>query len=108
MASIVSRVFRNLTGQSGRGDKQRAGSDAAETYEGCLIHPAPEREGQQWRIAGAIVQPRDDGDRERTFTRADTFATHEDAVTHSVRKAKQIIDERGAKLFADGAAIDRV
>ena len=107
MTSILTRLFKGLAGKSDGDDGQRAGGDRAEAYAGFLIHPAPEREGQQWRIAGVITEHRDEGDRERTFTRADTFATHEEAVTSSVRKAKQIIDERGAQLFADGAATGR-
>lgn len=107
MASFVSRILKGLTGQSGGEEKRPAGSDEPVSYEGLFIHPAPEREGQQWRIAGTIIQRREDGDWERTFTRADTFATHEEAVTNSVRKAKQIIDERGSKLFADGEATGR-
>ena len=107
MASFVSRFLKSLTGQPGAKEKLSAGSDEAVTYKELLIHPVPEREGQQWRIAGTIIKQREDGDWERTFTRADTFTTHEDAVTHSVRKGKQIIDERGSKLFDDGEATGR-
>lgn len=107
MASFVSRILKGLTGQSGGEEQRPAGSDEPVAYEGLLIHPAPEREGQQWRIAGTITLQREDGDWERTFTRADTFATHEEAVTNSVRKGKQIIDERGSNLFADGEATGR-
>ena len=107
MASFVSRFLKSLTGQSGGEEKRPAGSDEAVTYKELLIHPVPEREGQQWRIAGTIIKQREDGDWERIFTRADTFTTHEDAVTHSVRKGKQIIDERGPRLFEDGKATGR-
>ena len=107
MASFVSRFFRSLAGQPGGEEKRPAGSDEAVTYKELVIHPAPEREGKQWRIAGAIIKQREDGDWERTFTRADTFTTHEDAVTNSVRKGKQIIDERGSALFDDGEATGR-
>lgn len=107
MASFVSRILKSLTGQSGDEEKRPSESDKTEAYKGLVIHPAPEREGQQWRIAGAIIQQCEDGDRERTFTRADTFSTREEAVTNSVRKGKQIIDERGLKLFDDGKATGR-
>ncbi len=100
MASFVSRFLERLAGQPG-------GSVETVAYKALEIHPAPEREGQQWRIAGAIVRQREDGASKRTFTRADTFTTHEDAVTHTVRKGKQIIDERGSKLFDDGKATGR-
>ena len=62
------------------------------------------REGQQWRVAGIIIKQSGDVEFERAFTRADTIATREEAETLSVRKARQIIDERGAALFDDGEA----
>ncbi len=107
MASIVSRFLKGLTGQSGDEEQRPSGSDKTVPYKGLVVHPAPEREGQQWRIAGAIKQQHEDGDRERTFTRADTFSTCEEAVANSVRKAKQIIDERGSSLFDDGNSTGR-
>ena len=38
----------------------------------------------------------------RSQARRDTFPSRDEAVEFSVRKAKQIIDEQGARLFADG------
>ena len=107
MASFVSRFLKSLTGRSGGEEERPAGSEEGVAYKELVIHPAPEREGQQWRIAGTIIKQREEGDWERTFTRADTFTTHEDAVAHSVRKGKQIIDERGSRLFDDGKAAGR-
>ena len=105
MASFFSRLFGG------------GGSDAAEagpakrgdpvTYEGYVIQAAPEKAGGQWRLAGVIIKDGEGGALERNYTRADTFPTHDDAETFSIRKGKQIIDERGDRLFADGEATGR-
>ena len=104
---MVSRFLKGFTGQSDSGGKRPAERGEAVEYQGLVIRPAPEREGQQWRIAGVIIKKGEDVDQERTFTRADTVASREDAETLSVRKAKQIIDERGSDLFGDGNAKGR-
>ena len=101
MASFVSRLLKGLTGgSSGGGGPAERGEAVA--YKDFVIHPAPVREGQQWRVAGVILKQSGDGELERTFTRADTVATRDEAETLSVGKARQIIDQRGADLFADG------
>ena len=102
MASFVSRLLKGLTGGSSAGDGPAAGRGEAVAYKDLVIFPAPVREGQQWRVAGVILKQGGDGELERAFTRADTVATREEAETLSVSKARQIIDQRGADLFADG------
>ena len=106
MASFLSRLFKGRSGGSsaGGGPAERG---EAEVYKELVIHPAPEREGNQWRVAGVITKQSGDVEMERTFTRADTVATREEAETLSVRKARQIIDQRGAALFGDGEATGR-
>ena len=106
MASFVSRLLKGLAGGSSAGDGPAERGEAV-AYKDLVIHPAPEREGQQWRIAGVIVKQCGEGELERAFTRADTVATREEAETLSILKARQIIDERGAGLFADGKATGR-
>ena len=101
MASFVSRLLKGLTGGSSAGEGPAERGEAV-AYKELVIHPTPVREGQQWRVAGVIIKQSGDVELERAFTRADTVATREEAETLSVRKAQQIIDERGANLFADG------
>ena len=108
MASLVSRFLKGLTGQSDGGAKSPAKRGEGVAYQEFVIHPAPEREGGQWRVAGVIVKTGGDADQERSFTRADTVASREEAETLSVNKGKQIVDERGSSLFADGKATGRV
>ena len=106
MPSFVSRLLKGLSGGSSAGDRPAERGEAV-VYQELVIHPAPEREGNQWRVAGVIVKQSGHDEMERIFTRADTVATREEAETLSVRKARQIIDERGAALFSDGKATGR-
>lgn len=106
MASFVTRLLKGLSGGSSTGDGPAERGEAV-VYKELVIHPAPVREGNQWRVAGVIVKQSGNVEMERTFTRADTVATREEAEALSVRKAQQIIDERGAALFGDGQATGR-
>ena len=107
MASFLSRLF-------GGSSEEPAGKDGAATrgepvvYQGLTIRAAPEPAGKQWRLAGVIIKSGEDGDLERTFMRADTFASREEAESFAVRKGQQIIDEQGARLFSDGERTGRV
>lgn len=73
-------------------------------YKGLRIIPAPQQDAGQWRLAGEIIK----GDGEETerheFVRADTFASRDEAEDFAIRKAKQIIDEGGERLFGGNAS----
>jgi hypothetical protein len=71
----------------------------AETYEGFAITPTPIREGTQWRISARIEKKVGDAVKTHTLMRADTVGDKETAEVFSVRKAKQVIDEQGDRLF---------
>ena len=106
MAGFLSRLF----GGGGGDAPKTVERSEPESYQGFDIVAAPEPEGEQWRLGGFIVkraEAADGPDLERQFIRADTFATRDDAVQWSLRKGRQIIDERGDKLFADGAPTGR-
>lgn len=66
-----------------------------ESYEGFTITPNPAREGSRFRI-GAMIEK--DG-QSHHLIRADMLETPEEANDASIRKAKQMIDEQGARLF---------
>lgn len=106
MASIFSRILGGLTGKDSSEAAAPAMGDPV-SYEGLIIRAAPEQAGSQWRLAGVIIKQSDDGDLERVFLRADTFASREEAESFAIRKGKQIIDEQGTQLFADGAPSGR-
>ena len=80
----------------GSGKDEPAPPPAAEVdYKGYLIQPAPKPQGGQFVTAGTIRKHVADGLLEQPFIRADTHASRDDAIEHSVRKAKQLIDEQG-------------
>lgn len=103
MASILSNIFAMFSG----GSRQEAKADTntqTQEHAGCTIHAAPIREGAQYRLAGRIEKDVDGSVLVRKFIRADLFSSADDAVECSFRKARQIIDQHGTGLFADGEA----
>ncbi len=103
MASFFSKLFG---GSSSKAPGESKRSDPI-SYNDLTIQAAPEEAGDQWRLAGYIIKQVDDAALERKFLRADTFPSRDEAIEYSVRKAKQIIDEQGARLFADGEPTGR-
>ena len=105
MASFLSGLFGKILGDGTAAEAPRR-SDKAETYKNYTIHPLPQSAGGQWRLAGIIIKiGAGEEELEAEFVRADTFPSQEEAETFSLRKGRQIIDERGDSLFsATGAA----
>ena len=66
-----------------------------ETYKDFAIIPQPQKDAGGWRISALIEK---DG-KSHTLIRADVLNDHETAITASVNKAKQMIDEQGDRLF---------
>ncbi len=66
-----------------------------ETYEGFTITPNPAREGSRFRIGATIEK----GEQVHHLIRADMLETLDEASDASIRKAKQMIDEQGDRLF---------
>jgi hypothetical protein len=89
--SFLKRLF-------GSGREEPVASTPVE-YKGWTIAPAPFREGGQFQTAGIIRKEINGVVKEHRFIRADRFTSAEEAVNHAVRKARQIIDERGERLF---------
>ena len=104
MVSFFSRLF----GDSSQEDGSAKRSDPV-PYGNFLICAAPQRKGDSWHLSGVIIKPGEDGaeDLEREYIRADTFTSHDEAVSFSQRKGEQIIDEQGDRLFADGEKTGR-
>ena len=73
---------------------------AAETeYKGFTIQATPFPESGQFQTCGVVAQETGGERREHRFIRADRFATRDDAAENSLRKARQLIDEQGERLF---------
>lgn len=103
--SILSNILSIFTG----GSKPETGTAAAassaaepELYGDCTIHATPQREGNQFRLAGRIEKQVNGETLVRNFIRADVFTSMDDALETTSRKARQIIDQNGASLFGDG------
>ena len=103
MASMLSGFLRRLTGGGDTDDTVPGARGPAVEYEGYAIHAIPRRQGAQWLTAGLIAKEFPDGVKEHHFIRAETHASQDDAKAFAIVKAKQIIDERGDKLFTDRA-----
>jgi hypothetical protein len=89
--------LKSLFGGSGE-DTGGAAAEAVE-YEGFRIQPAPERKDGGWNTAGIITKTIDGELKEHRFIRVDTHSSRDDAISFSVTKAQQIINEQGDDLF---------
>ena len=103
MGFKLSSFIRRLTGGGDTDDAAHGARGPAVAYEGYAIHAIPRRQGAQWLTAGLIAKATPDGVKEHHFIRAETHASQDDAKAFAIVKAKQIIDERGDKLFTDRA-----
>ncbi len=64
-------------------------------YDGYTIIPAPVQEETGFRVNGTIIK----GEREHQFIRADVLPTADSCADEMIRKAKQMIDQQGERLF---------
>ena len=92
--------WKSLFGGSAASDGPAAAkAGAPESYNGFTIRAAPFKAGAQFQAAGYIEKEIAGVRKEHHFIRADFFSTHEDAVTFSLTKARQIVDLQGERLF---------
>lgn len=68
-------------------------------HKGFTIHPAPFVEDGQYQTCGLISKTVDGETKEHRFVRADRFASRDDAIEVTLRKARQLIDEQGERIF---------
>ncbi|MCK0097654.1 HlyU family transcriptional regulator [Yoonia sp. F2084L] len=66
-----------------------------EIYKDHAITAVPQKEANGWRLAARIEK----GGQEHTLIRADVISSKDEAEAASIAKAKQMIDEQGARLF---------
>lgn len=94
--SFLKRLF-GLGGAEG-GEPAGAVSEA-EDYKGFSVQAAPFKEGGQYQTCALITKEVDGVLREHKLIRADRFPSLDDATEVSKRKARQMIDEQGERLF---------
>jgi len=102
---VFKKLFQSLRGSETDSAERKVAMQKVVTaepvaYKDITIIPAPLAEGGQYKTAGSITQMIDGIEKKTEFIRADNHSTQEAAVEHSIKKAKQIIDERGASLFS--------
>ena len=93
--SLWSKLFGG-----GGGSKSNARPEPeAETYKGFIIFPEPQRGEGGYRV-GARIEKEIAGEvKVHQLLRADAILNVDDAAAFSVRKAKQVIDEQGERIF---------
>lgn len=64
-------------------------------YNGFTIIPAPVQEAAGFRVNGIISK----GELSHAFIRADTLPSAEMCADEMIRKAKQMIDQQGERIF---------
>lgn len=90
-------LFRKLFG----GGREREAQTAV--HEGFRVTVTPIREGDHYRVC-AVIEKEVEGETLRhELIRADTVQGVEAAQEASLRKAKQVIDEQGERIFAPRA-----
>ncbi|WP_421906508.1 HlyU family transcriptional regulator [Mameliella sp.] len=91
--SLLKRLF------GGKGGGAEAPPAKTVEYEGFRITPQPAAEGGQYRI-GALIEGEVKGElRTHQLIRADMIRDLDEAEDASIRKAKQMIDQMGIRLF---------
>ncbi|MCR8546791.1 HlyU family transcriptional regulator [Salipiger sp. P9] len=93
--SLLSRLF-------GGGAKDAAApkpSADSVDYKGFRITPEPIATDGQFRIAALIEAEMAGEAKSHQLIRADLLRDREEAVAASLRKARQLIDEQGPRLF---------
>ncbi|PSU25993.1 transcriptional regulator [Photobacterium phosphoreum] len=68
-------------------------------YNGYLIYPEPQKEGEQFRIAGRICKEIDGTIQTHHFIRSDILPSQADAETFMLKKAQMFIDQTGERMF---------
>ena len=95
---MVLKFLKNqLTkGENSQGAKEHGGQ--AVEYGGFTIIPTPTKSAGGWTTEGDIEQKIDDETRVEHFIRAETHTDRQQAISHTITKAKRIIDERSGSL----------
>ena len=70
-----------------------------ELHKGFRIFAAPQRDAGGYRIAARIEKDVDGETKIHNLLRADTVSSEDEAIGFSIRKAKQVIDEQGERIF---------
>ncbi len=98
MFSNLKTALSRLFGGGGESQSREPAAPAVE-YGGYRIRPTPYRTSGRYQTAGVIEKDDPEGVKEHRFIRAETHESRDDAIAFSISKGKQIIDERGDRVF---------
>ena len=94
--------WKSLFGGAKSAPDVPAGPVRSLEHEGYLIEAAPFKDGDQFLVAGTISKEIDGERKEHKFIRADRCPGIDDAAEMTIRKAKQIIEQSGDRMFETG------
>ena len=94
--------WKSLFGGGSSAPSEPAGPVRTEEHEGYTIEASPLRDGDQFVVAGTISREIGGERRVHKFIRADRSPGIDDAAEMTVRKAKQIIEQSGERMFDAG------
>ena len=90
--SLLSRLF-------GGGGGAAKPAPEPEVYNGFHIYPEPAKAPGGYRVAARIEKDVDGATRTHHLIRADILNSEDAARDHTLRKATQLIDQMGERLF---------
>jgi hypothetical protein len=91
--------LKKLFGIGGEGAGPEPEASEAQEYKGFTIRATPFKADSQYQTCALITKDIDGVAKEHRLIRADRFAALDAAVDVSFRKARQMIDEQGERLF---------
>ena len=95
----IGNFFKSIFSGSGSSTNPAPAPSEPLEYKGFSIEAAPLDEGGKYRTAGYISGELEGEIKRVQFIRADENNDRQLAIDHSISKARQIIDEQGAKLL---------
>ncbi|MEM8592795.1 MAG: HlyU family transcriptional regulator [Pseudomonadota bacterium] len=91
--SLLKRLF-------GGGEAAADNAAPGEEYSGFMIHVAPIKEPQGFRISARIEKTVDGETRTHQMIRADVVSSQDEAQKVTLLKAKALIDQQGDGIFS--------
>lgn len=95
--SFLKKLFG--IGGAGEGGGSEPPASEAQDYKGFTIRATPFKADGQYQTCAVITKEVGGVAKEHRLIRADRFAALDAAVEISLRKARQMIDEQGERLF---------
>jgi hypothetical protein len=95
----LGKILKSIFGGGQSGSRVAEALSEPVSYKEFSIEAAPIDEGGKYRTAGYISGEVEGETRRVRFIRADENNDRQAAIDHSLSKARQIIDEQGAKLL---------